>query len=85
MTDLSVKFEEPTVGGLAGRQLALLRDLESQENDLCEYELFPRTQQGPAEYCQEDAESWSSYCSDHMPYEPDWDAIAKDLRYGFDE
>ena len=82
---LDVKFLEPTVGGLTGRQLALLRDLEIPEGDLCEHELFPRTQQGPAEFCQNDSESWSSYCSDHTPYEPDYDAIGKDLRYGFDE
>lgn len=83
--DLKPVFQEPTVGGLTGRQLALLRDLEAPENDLCEHELFPADQKGPAEFCQNDAADWSPYCSDHMPYEPDYDSIGKDLRYGHDD
>lgn len=37
----------------------------------CSYELFPKTWQGPAEYCPEDAEPGLEFCSDHIPWEPD--------------
>lgn len=76
---------EPAVGGLTGRQLALLRELEQATDDLCEYEMFPASRQGPAEYCGNEAEPWSSFCSDHQQQETDWDQIAKDLRHGYDD
>jgi hypothetical protein len=91
MTDLSVRFEEPKVGGLTGQQLSLLREIQEQnmrdlgDDYLCEHQFFAASQQGPAEYCSNEAEPWSSYCSDHIPYEPDWDQIGKDQRNGFDD
>lgn len=69
MADLSVKFEEPTVGGLTGTQLSLLRQWEEEE--LCAAEIFPVSPKGPAERCMEPNVSWSPYCVDHLREEDD--------------
>lgn len=65
MTDLSVKFQEPqpTVGGLTGEQLSLFRQIQAENH--CWYEVFPVSPKGPAEYCTEPREPWSSYCEEH--------------------
>jgi hypothetical protein len=68
--DLAVKFEEPkfpepTVGGLTGQQLSLLRQWE--EEDRCEAEIFPVSPKGPAERCLEPKAAWSRWCEDHTP------------------
>lgn len=57
------------------------------EGELCEYQMFPADRQGPAEYCGNEAEPDSEFCTDHNPdrQEPDWDSIGKDLRHGFDD
>lgn len=88
---LDVTFQEPTVGGLTGTQLSLLSEIQEEnwrqlgDDYLCEHELFPKDQQGPAEYCSNEVEPWSNLCSDHLPHEPDWDQIGKDLRNGYDD
>lgn len=76
MSDLSVQFQQPP--------LPLTWE---PEPDLCEYQLYPKDQQGPAEYCGNDADPDSEYCSDHNPdrVEPDWDSIGKDQRNGYDD
>lgn len=52
-------------------------------NEYCLFELYPKDQQGPAEYCPEDPESGSDYCYIHNPdrCEPDWDDRRKELLY----
>ena len=74
MTGLSVKFLEP--------QLPL-----QWEPELCEHQVFPANLQGPAEYCGNERDPDSDFCTDHNPdrAEPDWDSIGKDMRYGFDD
>lgn len=54
--------------------------------EYCAFELYPKDQQGPAEYCSEDAEPGSDYCYDHNPdrCEPDWDDRRKELLYDCD-
>lgn len=47
----------------------------------CEYEMFPATLQGPAEYCPNEAEDGDIWCADHQPWEPDWDDRRKDALY----
>lgn len=50
---------------------------------LCSYQYFPWSLSGPAEYCVEEAEPDSEYCSDHNPdrVEPDWDDRRKDTHF----
>lgn len=50
---------------------------------LCAYELFPGTFYQEPEYCDNEAEDHSDYCSDHDPdrQEPDWDSRRKDLLF----
>lgn len=52
-------------------------------NEYCLFELYPKDQQGPAEYCPEDPEPGSDYCYIHNPdrCEPDWDDRRKELLY----
>lgn len=57
------KFQEPTVGGVTGQQLLLLRELQVENH--CWYEVYPVSPKGPAEYCIEPREDWSSYCEQH--------------------
>lgn len=53
-------------------------------NELCIYQYYPKTLQGPAEYCDEEAQDDSEYCPDHDPdnWQPDWDDRRKDVMYG---
>lgn len=53
----------------------------------CEYVLFFADQQGPAEYCPEDAVEGTDFCEDHDPElgEPDWDDRRKDILYDYCE
>jgi hypothetical protein len=78
-TSLDVRFLEPTRG-----QLVLPFTFPE---GLCDYQLFPADRQGPAEYCENERDPDSDFCSDHNPdrCEPDWDSIGKDLRHGFDD
>lgn len=63
--DLSVKFQEPTVAGLTGEQLSLL--LQWDDEQRCEYDVFPVSPKGPAERCLEPkAEDSSKYCEEHV-------------------
>lgn len=50
----------------------------------CEYVMFHQTPYSEAEYCIEEAEPGSEYCSDHDPElgAPDWDDVRKDLLVG---
>jgi hypothetical protein len=48
---------------------------------LCAYEMFPADRQGPAEYCGNETEDESEFCSDHAPWEPDWDDKRKEALY----
>jgi hypothetical protein len=79
VSDLSVRFQEPTVGGLTGEQLCLLREIQERnqrelgDDRLCLFEFFPKDEKGPAEYCDNEAEPWSDYCSDHIPEQDDYD------------
>lgn len=96
MSDLSVRFKEPTIGGLTGAQSpaeptvggrtgSQWSQLHLWEDDhLCAHELFPKDQQGPAEYCGNVADPDSDFCSDHNPdrHEPDYDSIGKEMRLG---
>lgn len=61
---LDVTFLEPTVGGLTGTQLSLLRSWEEEE--LCAAEIFPVSPKGPAEQCMEPKEVGSRFCVDHF-------------------
>lgn len=60
-------------------------DLDPQPANarLCTFELYPKDQQGPAEYCAEDAEDGSDFCAEHDPDrgEPDWDDRRKESLY----
>lgn len=49
----------------------------------CNYVMFFENRQGPAEYCPEDVEPGSDFCSDHDPERgmPDWDDRRKDALY----
>lgn len=58
-------------------------DVAVQVNQ-CEREMFPATYNLPAEFCPNDAEEESIFCSDHEPWEPDWDDIRKDALVGHD-
>lgn len=84
--ELGVTFQEPTVGGLTGTQLSLLREIQERQwrelgdDRLCLFEFFPKDEQGPAEYCSNEAEPWSDYCSDHIPEQDDYD-IWRDKDY----
>lgn len=51
--------------------------------ETCIHQIFPLDMQGPAEYCQEDAED-GYYCGEHNPdnAEPDWDDLRKDRLVG---
>lgn len=49
MSDLSVKFQEPTVGGLTGQQLSLLRQWEDEGRCDFEDELYNRCPDATAE------------------------------------
>jgi hypothetical protein len=53
---------------------------------LCNYELYPKDQHGPAEYCANEAGELSDYCEDHDPdrWEPDWDDRRKEALYDCD-
>jgi hypothetical protein len=88
MADLIPVFQEPTVGGLTGAQHQQLRLWETEaqydREGLCEFEFFPKDPQGPAEYCPEDAESWSLFCSDHQPEQDEFD-VWRDGTYGYDD
>lgn len=63
--DLSVQFIEPTVGGLTGEQLSLLRGWEDDERCEFEDELERR--------CPDDKAAWSSFCDFHTPEYDDFD------------
>lgn len=63
--DLSVKFQEPTVAGLTGEQWYQLRLWEEEQR--CEYEVYPLSPKGPAERCLEPkAENSSRFCEEHI-------------------
>lgn len=51
---------------------------------LCAYEMFAANWQGPAEYCGNETEEGSEFCSDHQPWEPDWDNKRKEALYDCD-
>jgi hypothetical protein len=70
-----VKFQEPTVGGLTGEQLSLLRYLEEQQRELeqCAFIFFPADARGPEERCDLEPVEGSRFCEDHLPEDDDYD------------